>query len=423
MTDSYTWSDYATAEACVSTNPNLTLGFVLTDSPFSCTDLDTYKTTDASIIAMHKEIFESIDSYGELSPQNGVHIWAIAKLPEGKKLTKQCVEIYTTGRYMTVTKRALNENRIEQRQQQMNELYYRMTDLQKKQNRFVPDDTAPTQVNDDVISAAANAVNGELFKQLYLGNWQSMYPSQSEADQAFVDIVAFYTDSRIQVEQIFHQSALGKRKKAMRRDYMFHEKYGIITRAFDQKKPNIRFENIENIIKNKVNEEARKAIIVPVQDKVDNGNGFHSKLKKLPDFIKDDVLHFDFELPPGLVGETARFIFRNAVHPVKEVATGAAIALMAGICGRAFNISNTGLNHYVVILAQTGGGKEGAASGIERLCSYVREKQPLIDQFLGPAEIASPQALIKQLAETPCFMTHKGEMGFWMQKLTSKYAK
>jgi hypothetical protein len=124
------------------------------------------------------------------------------------------------------------------------------------------------------------------------------------------------------------------------------------------------------------------------------------------------------------LGDIAVFIYQNAVRPVKEIAIAGAIAYLAGIAGKAYNISRTGLNHYIAILAPTAGGKEGAASGMEMLTNAVLELLPAFEQFIGPAEIASPQALIKHLSvSSPCFYSHKGEIGFWMQKLTSKYAK
>ncbi len=46
------------------------------------------------------------------------------------------------------------------------------------------------------------------------------YPSQSEADAALIEILCFYTGDNDQVIRLFHKSALGKRKKAERPDYL-----------------------------------------------------------------------------------------------------------------------------------------------------------------------------------------------------------
>jgi hypothetical protein len=422
--DPYSWADYATADACVQLHNGLVLGFVLTNTPYSAVDLDTYKTTDPQVKAKHQSIYEKLNSYAELSPNGGCHILVEAKLEQNRKLPNEYIELITQG-YVTITKNVLNFELINPRQLQLNELYYYILEKQNKINPMVPDNVPETQSDDDVIKAAGDALNGELFKKLFEGKLSELnYQSQSEADQALVDIIAFYTNSKTQVGRIFHRSELGKRGKANRKDYLYHPKYGIITRSFDQKKPPVYYENIELIIKDKVHEEQKKAIAIQIIEPTPNGNnGYHSKLIQLPDFVQKDVLQFDYEPPPGFLGQIAQFIFANAVHPVREVATAAAIAFLSGICGREYNISNTGLNHYIVVLAPTGGGKEGAADGISRLTSYVQEKAPLIEQFVGPADIVSPQALIKHLATvSPCFLSHKGEMGLWMQKLTDKYA-
>lgn len=67
----------------------------------------------------------------------------------------------------------------------------------------------------------------------------------------------------------------------------------------------------------------------------------------------------DANLPiPGLVGEVAKFIYASAPRPVAEIAFVGAIGLVAGISGRAYNVSGRGLYQYALLLANTGTGKE-----------------------------------------------------------------
>lgn len=128
-----------------------------------------------------------------------------------------------------------------------------------------------------------------------------------------------------------------------------------------------------------------------------------------------------YSFPPGLLGDMANAILWAAPRPVPEMALAAAIAFMAGMCGRAFNVSKTGLNLYTVVLAPTGTGKEGMQSGINMLAAAVRKAGvPAIDDFIGPAEIASPQALIKHLAKAPhSFLSVFGEFGMKMQQMAN----
>jgi hypothetical protein len=429
VTDPATWGDYGTANACVAANKHLLLGFVLTDSPFSCIDLDTYKTTDPTTINQHRQICEWFDTYSEISPNGGVHLWCQGKLGiDGKRVPAQFMELYCNKRYITITKQSFGHDKIENRQNVLDE-FMKWINHEQRAQITQPNSSPEVNTDDEVCKMAASALNGDLFKELYMGNWYGRYPSQSEADLAFVNIVAYYTDSKEQTARIFHNSQLGKRIKAHRQKYLYDAKYGIITRAFDQKLPNIYFKDIENAVRDKVQSEALAAISVPIK-------AFHSpideaaitpqaikKLNKLPEFIRDE-LDLEFaDFPPGLTGDVAKFIYRNAYRPVKEIAIAGAIAFMAGVCGRFYNISNMGLNHYIAILAPTGTGKEGAAIGIERIRAAVEEKLPAFKMFTGPDAIASSQALMRHLAtESPCCLSRVGEMGQWINKLCSKKA-
>lgn len=425
VNDPATWSDYKTAANCVAANRFLTLGFVLTvNDPYVCVDLDTYRTLNPEIIEYHKRIYERFDSYSELSPSGGVHIWLKGNV-QSHKFSKEFFEIYSNSRYMTITGNVLHNGAIQNRQELLDELCLSVD------KPIIEVDSKETQTDAEIINSAAYASNGQLFQSLYLGKWSDCgYPSQSEADLALINIIAFYTESKQQIARIYYSSLLfkntpdaKKKSRKAKQSYLFNERYGLITKAFDQKYPTQYFPELEAIVKAKVQNEARQSL-VPLLS-AEPGDTIKQQLtQQLPDFIKKELVDFSYdELPPGLVGEIAKFIYQNAVRPVKEIAISAAIAYFAGICGKGWNVSKTGLNHYVAILAPTAGGKEGAASGMEQLTKYICEKFPPFEQFIGPAEIASPQALIKHLATaSPCFISHKGEVGFWMQKLTAKYA-
>ncbi|PTU32245.1 DUF3987 domain-containing protein [Stenotrophobium rhamnosiphilum] len=132
-----------------------------------------------------------------------------------------------------------------------------------------------------------------------------------------------------------------------------------------------------------------------------------------------------YSVPPGLLGELAQFIYAAAPRPVPEIALAGAIGLMAGICGRAYNVSNppTGLNLYTLLLAPTGTGKEAIANGITALMKSIRQTVPSSVEFIGPASIASPQALAKYLANTsPSFVSILGEFGLTMQQMANPKA-
>jgi hypothetical protein len=124
-----------------------------------------------------------------------------------------------------------------------------------------------------------------------------------------------------------------------------------------------------------------------------------------------------------LLGEIAQFIYQAAPRPVPEIALAAAIGLMAGITGRAYNVSGTGLNQYVLLLAMTGAGKEAAASGINKLMNTIKMQVPTSTGFIGPSEISSGAALFKHLGNTSqSFISLLGEFGLRLQQMSSPTA-
>jgi hypothetical protein len=122
------------------------------------------------------------------------------------------------------------------------------------------------------------------------------------------------------------------------------------------------------------------------------------------------------------MGTIAQFIYDSSPRQVPEIAIAGAIGLMAGICGKAYNISGTGLNQYVILIAQTGAGKETMASGIDKLMNSVKLQVPTSAGFLGPAEIASGQALVKYINTHPCFVSILGEFGIRLQSISNPHA-
>ena len=62
--------------------------------------------------------------------------------------------------------------------------------------------------DDEILDRAPNAVNGQKFTRLFNGD-TSAHPSQSEADLAFCDMLAFWTGRDAdQVDRLFRQSGL-----------------------------------------------------------------------------------------------------------------------------------------------------------------------------------------------------------------------
>lgn len=134
--------------------------------------------------------------------------------------------------------------------------------------------------------------------------------------------------------------------------------------------------------------------------------------------------------PPGLLGEIAVFIHSAAPRPVPEIAIAGSIGFLAGIAGRAYNVSGTGLNHYVLALADTGTGKEAIKSGIDRIVAALTDPAsggicaPSAANIVGPSDMASGQGLLRALSkrQPPCFVSIIGEFGLRFKQMADDRA-
>ena len=130
----------------------------------------------------------------------------------------------------------------------------------------------------------------------------------------------------------------------------------------------------------------------------------------------------EIEYIPGLLGEIRHFIYNAAPHANKDIALAGAIALLAGITGKAYNTyTGAGLNQYILLLASTGMGKEAAASGISRLLSAVSATVPAANDFKGPALVSSA-GLLKWLEKKPSIVCVIGEFGYRLKAMSSPKA-
>lgn len=404
--DSSSWCSFEEAVAILEAkNWYSGLGFVLTEAdPFAFIDLDdpNEKKKDGTpkfsnvqeVLDRQLYIFNSFASYAERSPSGkGLHIIVKGSLPSGRR--RSAIEVYSNERYMTMTGDVYRNAPIVDCHEALNLLWLQMGGTSAQQSNYEgwPE---PKESDEDVFNRALNAANGMKFKDLHDGHWQNYYDSQSEADFAYVDIVAFYTQNRAQIIRMFHNSVLGKREKAKRKDYINY----MLNRCFD------------------------RILSVDIDGLYNKGQETLAALRKV-ETKKEDKKEAQnpYTVPPGLLGKIANFIYQAAPRPVPEIALAGAIGLMSGIVGRAYNVSGMGINQYVLLLAATGVGKEAIASGIDRLMNQVTRAVPAAGEFIGPAEVSSPQALTKYLNTTSrSFVCIVGEFGLMLSHLSAEHA-
>lgn len=223
--DPSTWATFQeTVDACATFCFD-GLGFMFGNGYFGV-DLDhCLEDTDFC-----DEFVETLQSYAEISKSGtGLHIICKGQLPSGPK-RKGRVEMYSEARYFICTGDLYNPYYTEVKD---------CTDTIKiLHSKYLPSSTPRTEVlgykpvdmdDQEVVDRARSCRTGGLFSLLNLGNWQGLYTSQSEADLAFCNQLAFWTQrNAAQMDRIFRASGLMRPKWDEKRG---SETYGAITIA------------------------------------------------------------------------------------------------------------------------------------------------------------------------------------------------
>jgi hypothetical protein len=401
------WTTHAHAVAYLREHPQYDgLGFVFSAAdPFVGIDIDAPENEAQR--AQSQRILQAFEplTYIERSPSTtGYHVILRGQIENNRR--REPIEMYSTERYFTMTGDTVADNMVGEDDYLLAHLWFDLGGA-KKDSTAVINDRPESKSDEDVYREGCDAANGTRFRDLFHGNYLQYYSGNgdgdhSAADFALVNMLSFYSRNAEQIRRMFLASDLGKRPKAHRgpsKNKQLGYLDEMIQKSFDNMAPEISIDQLIGNFDTLMKEEK-------------------AKLKADP----EPMLGRGWQLPPGLLGEIAEFIYQQAPRPVKEIALAGAIGLMAGITGRAYNVSNTGLNHYILLLASTGTGKEAIKSGISRIIKEVKKNIPVASDFIGPAAIASGQALMKYLSKNASFVSILGEFGLTLQTLCGPMA-
>lgn len=204
-----TWGTFEQAvKACETFGLN-GIGFMFA-SPYFGVDLDHCMDR----LDFVDEFVETLQSYSEISKSGtGIHIICKGRLPEGNR-RKSGVEMYSDGRYFICTGNIYNAGYTQVRDctESIKVLHakYLPTAVPKAK---VQRSVAVDMDDAEIIDKARNCRSGSLFQMLYSGQWEGLFPSQSEADLAFCNQLAFWTGrNEAQMDRIFRASGLMRAK-------------------------------------------------------------------------------------------------------------------------------------------------------------------------------------------------------------------
>lgn len=187
------------------------IGFVFSaDDPYCGIDLDHCRDPETHIIEPWAlDIIERLNTYTEISP-SGTGVHCIARSPHpGDLKRKGRVEIYTEGRYFTMTGEVLVALPIADCTTALAAIYAEIFPPKTPKSVSVSLPTSLSSV--EIFQKASAARNGGKFRVLYSGDTTG-YSSPSEADFAFCCMLAFWTQDATVIDAMHRESGLSRDK-------------------------------------------------------------------------------------------------------------------------------------------------------------------------------------------------------------------
>ena len=388
--DRTTWSSFADFVA-LGANPNYRIGFMLSAQDSYCViDLDVKVDTPEKQIKYFEAVVARFNSYTERSTSGrGFHIWLKdAHNEPGVRCGAE--ELYTQERYMICTgdvyldrpirsvndciddfnsykaKLSLGRKGASSKGDNSYKLNFERLNKAIETNKEVSSwKRADIQLSADdikLIEYIKTMPDGYLFNDLMNGYSTNYYQSASEADFALCKILCKYTQDDVQVLKILKSSKLGEREKVSRRlDYPKRT----IANARSQVESEKAEANLNALTAIKVKEKFMQESEKQIQEKSKFEKEFFNlddKLKKLP-------------YPPAgtKLEKLCRWIYDASFCAVDEISIITGIAAFAGLFGHRYNISGTGLNLYLMLIAKSGVGKNAINDCLDRLQKRVEE--------------------------------------------------
>lgn len=386
--DSTTWSSFADC-AKICENPNYRVGFMLSKQDSYCViDLDVKADTPEQQIKYFEAVVARFNSYTERSTSGrGFHIWLKdAHNEPGVRSGKE--ELYTQERYIICTGDVYLDRPIRSVNDCIDDFnsYKAKLSLGRKSasksdesyklnfenlSKQIDANTEVASWQHKKIQLLENDIKlieyiktmpeGNLFVDLMNGYSTNYYQSASEADFALCKILCKYTQDDIQVLKIFKSSKLGEREKVSRRlDY-----------------PKRTVANARCQVKNEKTElQLNKLTAIKVKEKfMQESEKIHEKSKFEKDFFNLDLKLEKLPYPPAgtKLEKLCRWIYDASFCAVDEISIITGIAAFAGLFGHQYNVSGTGLNLYLMLIAKSGVGKNAINDCLDRLQKRMEE--------------------------------------------------
>jgi len=279
-TDPATWTTFAQAvEAFEQDGFFDGIGFVFhPESPYAGADIDDVTEERA------RHWIDRFDSYTERSPSgNGFHIICKAELPKGTNRAEG--ELYSSGRFFTMTGDVVSNRPIREAQDAADEFYkFLRRDDEPPAERSGQGSAILTDA--EVVRLAENARHGDEFSAVYRGGGQ--FKSGSERDLSLASRLAFWTQDEAQIERIMRGSGCAREKWDTHRTYLRDTIEKALSNLSETyKKPGEKFKTISKSAEKGTYEEAtRKARF----ERIDLGEPIASGMEP-PDMLVPEEIY------------------------------------------------------------------------------------------------------------------------------------
>lgn len=209
-----TWASYKDATLACGAVPFDGIGFMLNPDVVKLVGVDLDHCLDnGTPKPWAQDIITTLNSYTEITPSgNGLRVFLFGDLPpKGRKNGR--IELYTSGRFLTVTGNHLagTPDEIKHREAEILSVHRQVFGERQEPKPAQP--STPTNLDDRaLLDLAKSAANGAKFSDLWAGN-ATAYPSASEADLALCEMLAFWTGGDPgQIDRLFKSSGLMRDK-------------------------------------------------------------------------------------------------------------------------------------------------------------------------------------------------------------------
>jgi hypothetical protein len=210
-TDSATWTTFEQAVEAFEKHDFDGVGFVFhPGNPYAGADIDDVTEDEA------QKWIEKFNSYAERSPSgNGFHIICKAEVTKGTNRDEG--ELYSSGRFFTMTGDVVRDLPVRDAQDAADEFYsfLRRGEQEQVETRA---STSPDLTDAEVVRLAEDARNGSEFQVVYRGGGQ--FKSDSERDLSLASRLAFWTQDESQIDRIMRGSGCVRDKWTKHRTYL-----------------------------------------------------------------------------------------------------------------------------------------------------------------------------------------------------------